>query len=275
MIKKILGAIAAGAILLVIFGVIEAFFSDDGGTQKEADMLANLEGNLVSLDCLVTTDVGSNAAPKFDIDLDLQTAEQYGFPAENVVFTPSSITFVSNLGFEQSIVISRSDLTLTTSSRVGDRLVEAQGVCKIVERGVKKTMGRVLDDMQLTDRTFYSSELTSRRNYPFSDLVVIGKTVYLSGIVGTDERGSLVDGGIRAQTHAIFRQLKDHLTTQNLGLKDVVKCLVMLDDIDQWSQFNKVYSDYFKPPYPARSALGADSLALGASAEMECIAVAP
>ena len=55
----------------------------------------------------------------------------------------------------------------------------------------------------------------------------------------------------------------------------MVKCLVMLDDIDEWGDFYKVYMRYFKPPYPARSALGADGLALGAAVEMECIAVLP
>ena len=55
----------------------------------------------------------------------------------------------------------------------------------------------------------------------------------------------------------------------------MVKCLVMLDDIDEWGDFNKVYMSYFKRPYPARSALGADGLALGAAVEMECIAILP
>ena len=44
---------------------------------------------------------------------------------------------------------------------------------------------------------------------------------------------------------------------------------------DEWGDFNKVYMSYFKPPYPARSALGADGLALGAAVEMECIAILP
>ena len=56
-------------------------------------------------------------------------------------------------------------------------------------------------------------------------------------------------------------------------LTDVVKCLVMIDDIAQWGDFNGVYTQYFKTPYPARSAMGADGLALGASLELECIAV--
>ena len=85
----------------------------------------------------------------------------------------------------------------------------------------------------------------------------------------------MVDGGIKAETEAIFRQLKSHLRKFDSDLTNVVKCLVMLDDIDEWANFNKIYMSYFKPPYPARSALGADGLALGAAIEMECIAVLP
>jgi enamine deaminase RidA (YjgF/YER057c/UK114 family) len=67
--------------------------------------------------------------------------------------------------------------------------------------------------------------------------------------------------------------MQAYLAHLNLDLTDVVKCLVMIDDIDQWGDFNGVYTSYFKPPYPARSAMGADGLALGASLELECIAV--
>lgn len=123
--------------------------------------------------------------------------------------------------------------------------------------------------------TFMSSELTIANEFPFSDAVLAGNTLYLSGMVGTNEGGELVKGGIEEETHSIFRQLKSHLGALNLNLSNVVKCLVMLDDIDEWGDFNKVYMSYFKPPYPARSALGADGLALGAAVEMECIAILP
>ena len=122
---------------------------------------------------------------------------------------------------------------------------------------------------------FYSSAETSNQGFPFSDSVLVGNTLYLSGIIGTDLEGNLVTGGVAPETHAIFRQLKAHLAKENLTLKHVVKCMVMLDDISMWADFNKVYVNYFKPPYPARSALGADGLALGAALEMECIAVKP
>jgi len=120
---------------------------------------------------------------------------------------------------------------------------------------------------------FYSAQLSLDQDFPFSDMVEThGGLIFISGLVGTDESGELVPGGLEAETHAIFRQMKTYLAHLNLDLTDVVKCLVMIDDIAQWGDFNGVYTQYFKPPYPARSAMGADGLALGASLELECIA---
>ena len=118
--------------------------------------------------------------------------------------------------------------------------------------------------------SFYSSQLTLERGFPFSDAVsTAGGLVFLSGLVGTNLEGALVEGGLVAEIHAIFRQMQNHLDQMGLDLDDVVKCFVMIDDIGEWAEFNKIYTSYFKPPYPARSALGADGLALGAALEME------
>jgi enamine deaminase RidA (YjgF/YER057c/UK114 family) len=46
----------------------------------------------------------------------------------------------------------------------------------------------------------------------------------------------------------------------------------MLSDMSKWGEFNEVYRTYFKKHFPARSALGANGLALGALVEVECIA---
>ena len=120
---------------------------------------------------------------------------------------------------------------------------------------------------------FYSSQLSLEQGFPFSDIVETkGGLIFISGLVGTDETGELVAGGLEAETHAIFRQMDTYLAHLGLGFSDVVKCLVMIDDIAQWGAFNGIYTQYFSPPYPARSAMGADGLALGASLELECIA---
>lgn len=43
--------------------------------------------------------------------------------------------------------------------------------------------------------------------------------------------------------------------------------------VGKWSTFNTIYQTYFDGRYPARSALGANGLALGARVEVDCIVV--
>ena len=111
---------------------------------------------------------------------------------------------------------------------------------------------------------------TEVNNYPFSDAVKVGNLLFMSGLVGNEE--SIGEDSLVAETHSIFKQMKAVLNAYELSLADVVKCTVFLDNVGEWSKFNSVYTQYFTKPYPARSALGADGLALGASLELECIA---
>jgi len=109
---------------------------------------------------------------------------------------------------------------------------------------------------------------------PFSTAVRAGDTVYLSGALGIDANGKLADG-MAAQARQAMDNLGAGLKAAGLGWDDVVKCTVMLDDMKDWPAFNQVYVTYFPDgKYPARSAFGADGLALGALAEVECIAYA-
>src|SRR5687767_407023 len=109
---------------------------------------------------------------------------------------------------------------------------------------------------------------------PFSTAVRAGDTVYLSGALGIDANGKLADG-MAAQARLAMDNLGAGLKSAGLGWGDVVKCTVMLDDMNDWPAFNKVYVTYFPDGrYPARSAFGTDGLALGALVEVECIAYA-
>jgi len=110
---------------------------------------------------------------------------------------------------------------------------------------------------------------------PFSEAVRAGDTLYLSGQIGI-EPGTmkLVDGGLGAQTRQAMDNIRTTLEAHGFTLRDVVKCTVMLADMARWNEFNEVYRGYFSGRYPARSALGANGLALGAQVEIECIAVA-
>jgi reactive intermediate/imine deaminase len=109
---------------------------------------------------------------------------------------------------------------------------------------------------------------------PFSEAVRVGDMLYLSGQLGTKPDGTLPQG-IEAQARQTMDNIGAVLKRSNLGFGDVVKCTVMLDNMADWPAFNKVYVTYFPDgKFPARSAFGADGLALGALLEVECWAYA-
>ena len=109
---------------------------------------------------------------------------------------------------------------------------------------------------------------------PFSTAVRAGDTVYLSGALGIGPDGKLGES-MAAQARLAMDNLGAGLKQAGLGWGDVVKCTVMLDDMKDWPAFNQVYVAYFPDgKFPARSAFGADGLALGALLEVECIAYA-
>lgn len=109
---------------------------------------------------------------------------------------------------------------------------------------------------------------------PFSEAVRVGDTLYLSGQVGIKPGTmQIVPGGIREEARQTLDNIKTALEANGYAMGDVVKCTVMLADISEWATFNEVYRTFFSAPYPARSALGANGLALGARVEVECIAV--
>jgi reactive intermediate/imine deaminase len=121
------------------------------------------------------------------------------------------------------------------------------------------------------DIEFYAPE--GMKGLPFSAAVRVGKMLYLSGQIGIDGSGKLVVGGIVAETHQALENIRSTLEQYGSSLDHVVKATVMLADMSEWAEMNKVYVTYFPKHLPARSALGANGLAMGARLEIECIAV--
>lgn len=109
---------------------------------------------------------------------------------------------------------------------------------------------------------------------PFREAVRAGDLLMLSGQIGIDPAtGTLVAGGIEGEARQTMQNIGTVLAMHGLGYADIVHCRVFIDDIEQWQAFNDVYVTFFDPGrFPARSALGADGLALGAAVEVECTA---
>ncbi len=106
---------------------------------------------------------------------------------------------------------------------------------------------------------------------PFSGAVRVGNVIYLSGQIGGAEGGP--SDNFRDHAIEVMDAVRRVAASAGAGMDQIFKCTVMLDDMENWPAFNEVYAGYFtKGRMPARSAFGADGLALGASVEVECMA---
>lgn len=106
---------------------------------------------------------------------------------------------------------------------------------------------------------------------PFSPVVVSGELVYTAGQVGYDAGGSIVAGGIGAQTRQTFENLRLCLEAADCTFEDVVKVNAYLTNLEDFASYNDVYRELFREPYPARTTVGA-VLAPGLLVEVEAVA---
>jgi reactive intermediate/imine deaminase len=107
---------------------------------------------------------------------------------------------------------------------------------------------------------------------PYSQAVRVGNTIWLSGQIPLDPRTKeLVTGDIEAQIRQVFENLKAVVIAAGATFDHVVKANIFLTDLSHFALVNKVMSEYFREPYPARAAVGVASLPRGAQVEVECI----
>lgn len=120
---------------------------------------------------------------------------------------------------------------------------------------------------------FHKSHEPKKQDAPFSDVVQVGNTFYLSGQIGMDHTTrELVEGGIEPETHQTLDNIKAVLKQHDLQMTDVIKAMVVLDTIGDFLAFNSIYTQYF-PQKPARTTFAAEALAKGAKIEIEVVAV--
>ena len=121
---------------------------------------------------------------------------------------------------------------------------------------------------------YVNSDETKEKGYPFSDATVVNVIIYLSGAIGTLPDGSLVSGGIVAETRQTMMNIKNRLEKMGGSMDDIFKCTCMLADIKDWPLMSQEYKKFFNPDkLPARSAFAGSGLALGAKLEIECMAI--
>ncbi|MDD3366793.1 MAG: RidA family protein [Sphaerochaetaceae bacterium] len=121
-----------------------------------------------------------------------------------------------------------------------------------------------------------STKLAPAAIGPYSQAVRVGDLVFTSGQLPSDvETSQIVSGGIEAQTHQVFKNLKVVLETAKTSLAQVVKATVFLKNMDDFAAVNAIYATYFPANsiLPARSAVQVARLPKDALIEIEVIAV--
>jgi 2-iminobutanoate/2-iminopropanoate deaminase len=107
----------------------------------------------------------------------------------------------------------------------------------------------------------------------YSQVVEANGFVFVAGQVGDDrETGDVVPGGIEAQTRAMFANVERCLAAVGLGLGDVVRSTVYLDDMTDWAAYNDVFREVFPTDPPTRATVAVAGLVPPFRIEVEVIA---
>ncbi|BFH73864.1 RidA family protein [Sulfurisphaera javensis] len=96
---------------------------------------------------------------------------------------------------------------------------------------------------------------------PYSQAIKVGNTLYVSGQIPVDPKtNEVVKGDIKIQTRQVLENIKEIVTAAGFSMSEVVMSFVFLKDMNMFSDFNVVYSEYFKEKPPARVTVGVSKL---------------
>jgi 2-iminobutanoate/2-iminopropanoate deaminase len=128
--------------------------------------------------------------------------------------------------------------------------------------------------MAVAENSRRSINLPDRRaNLPFSDALLVGDTLYLSGRIGVDPATGVVPPEVDRELELLFSGFSAVLKEAGMTWDDLVWVQVFSPDLTLWERFNAKYVQYFRGEFPARAFLGSAPLLLNGRFEMMGIAV--
>ncbi len=101
---------------------------------------------------------------------------------------------------------------------------------------------------------------------PYSAAVMTEELVFVSGKIGSDT------SSFEAEARSAIEAVRAELSRVGLGLEDVVSATVYLTDMNRYAEINKIYSEMFSSPYPARACIAVAALPRNAQVEVQVIA---
>lgn len=109
---------------------------------------------------------------------------------------------------------------------------------------------------------------------PYSQGARAGNLLFTAGQIPLDPAtGAMVEGDIEVQTRRVLDNLKGVVEAGGSSLDKVVKVTVFMVNLGDFARMNEIYGEYFHTDPPARSAFQVAALPLGATVEMEAVAL--
>jgi 2-iminobutanoate/2-iminopropanoate deaminase len=107
----------------------------------------------------------------------------------------------------------------------------------------------------------------------YSQGVGVNGTFYFSGQIGLNPKTQVLEVGFAPQLKMVMSNIDGLLESQGLTRQNIVKTSIFLTDLNNFSEVNKAYVDFFTEPYPARSTVEVSKLPKDSLVEIEVIAV--
>jgi 2-iminobutanoate/2-iminopropanoate deaminase len=111
------------------------------------------------------------------------------------------------------------------------------------------------------------------RPLPFSDAVLVGDTLYMSGRIGIDPATGFAPEDIGQELRLLFDGFEAVLAEAGMNMDDLVSVQIFSPDLTLWDLFNKEYLKRFAQQLPSRAFIGSGPLLLNGRFEMMGIAV--
>ena len=140
--------------------------------------------------------------------------------------------------------------------------------CKYIIAGLLLAFTSILSAQ---DKSYINPSSVAGAGPVFSGAVLVGDTLYLSGMIGLDNGEVPVTA--EEEARLLMEQFKATLEEAGMTMDDLVTVTIYCSDVAHYDAFNSVYRTYFSGVYPARAFIGAGTLLFDARFEMQGIAV--
>lgn len=124
-----------------------------------------------------------------------------------------------------------------------------------------------------SERTYFQLPAMAALDLPFSDAVLVGDTLYLSGNGGLDLETMTAPDDPKAEAELLMKNFQEVLAMAGMTLNDLVSVTIYSPDLSLYADFNEVYRSHFEGDFPARAFIGSGPLLFGMRFEIQAIAV--